>query len=597
MNPEKEREIISKELYKIIRAGIVIPTTIVVAIAGVSCTQQSESTAAESGSETQTSQETPTVAQTETKETTVVKEVENIIPITLISDESLQNLKWEWQGKTYIPQEVVYKDPVEGPKQMEKALLLTWAYVLKDRLKDPDFQNIPEENTDLLMATLTRRLNEGEDLSFETKVNRQEEKKKVDLTQGVTILFVGELTSDFFILQHDENKNPVYALKYEVTDSGALTIKMFANFPMDESYCAGLAKSFEVLITQQTTIGVAKTITKKEEIESLFKKKIYKEIKNALLPGNEWEGDKWIKEGTPILKRELLIQATDKALEKLGVNINIRQTEREVNTIATTEEAKDIENIIPITLVSKDIGYQEPAEESKKAMEETFLLALAYIQDRVKNPDFQNIPSDQTGTLINKVVEKINEGKDLSFDIYLDEDYSDDLDSRIPHRVDLTKGVKIAFVDKIPDLVPVKAYESDEIMLSSRTFEAIAWNGHRDADGNWTMAAAFSEEVTQEGELTIKLYMSSDEGSLGGPIPNNFPEKTASWQGRELTNCLGIVLTTLICQEPANNLSGEGPYTWYSYPQILSLLNPGAKIEGMGVYGWSETGRPIFKSR
>lgn len=309
MNPEKQRELISKELSKNIRGGIVIPTTVIVALAGAGCTQQTEITSVESETQvSQTSKESPTVAQTETKETTTVKEVENIIPITLISDESLPNLKWEWRGKTYIPQEVVYKDAVEGPKQMEKALLLTWAYVFRDRLKDPDFQNIPEENADLLLSTLEDKLNKGEDLTFEIEVNEKADErgrkvfKKVDLSQGVKIIFVGELTGlydvngtpfseDYFVLQHDKTHKPVYAVGYEVSDSGAMTIKIFSGFPRDESFCSSVAGSFEILVTQQT------------KVDPSVEFKMYKGIRDALFIGNEWKGDKWIKFGTPILER------------------------------------------------------------------------------------------------------------------------------------------------------------------------------------------------------------------------------------------------------------------------------------------------------
>jgi len=272
----------------------------------------------------QASQESPNIAQTETKEQEKVKEFEGI-KIELVTDPSFNNLTEKCQEmndkfgqvKIEVPQmeKIEYREPVEeSEKALEKAFLLTWAYTLRNR--DPDFQNIPIENHDLLISTLVEKLSKGEDLTFEIplKDNYSYLAKeqhitpyKVDLSRGVTLIFVGEVTGiegkkgdlptsrDFKILSYSGGEEEVVigsALRNEVSEDGKMTMKLYVLNFRPENWTARVATCLETFIDPKVDYHTRGWMPEE------------KQLLNVLIPGIKWENEQMTKMeewGTPIL--------------------------------------------------------------------------------------------------------------------------------------------------------------------------------------------------------------------------------------------------------------------------------------------------------
>jgi len=269
----------------------------------------------------QTSQESPTVTQTETQEQEKVKKFEGI-KVEIVTDPSFEyldemineNLDLKMGYKAPPVKEVVFKNPEKGPKMLEKALLLTWAYALKIRM-DPDLKEIPNENTDLLISTLIKKYEAGEDLTFDINIstdnrnayyiNETRSMHKVDFSKGVTIEFVGEINEerlpthqtnygsrDFFPITlaefKDGSSHVGIGAKLEVSDDGKLTISSYALNDSSETQTSTIASISEAIITQEY-YGGSNTIYRRYLCDSLF-------------VGNRYEGDKWVEYGEPALE-------------------------------------------------------------------------------------------------------------------------------------------------------------------------------------------------------------------------------------------------------------------------------------------------------
>lgn len=360
---EKQKEVISKELSKRVKAGIAIGTSISLAAAGavaageagvlgpvqpvydeakeegtelagniiegMGFTNPFEEKAIEAKPETnlsQTSQESPAVAQTETQEQEKVKEFEGI-RVEIVTDPSFKNLTATSQEmndkfgqvKIKVPEmeKIEYRKPVEeSQKAMEKAFLLTWAYILRN--KDPDFQNIPIENHDLLISTLIKKYEAGEDLTFEIplKDNYSYLAKeqhitpyKVDLSKGVTLIFVGEVTGiedvekghlptsrDFKILSYTGGEEETIigsAVRSEVSEDGKLTMKLYVLDFSPEGWTSSVATCLETLIDPKVDYHTQGWMPEE------------KQLLNVLIPGIEWENEQMTKMkewGTPVLE-------------------------------------------------------------------------------------------------------------------------------------------------------------------------------------------------------------------------------------------------------------------------------------------------------
>lgn len=251
--------------------------------------------------------------------------------IELISDPNLPKAQFIGQdGKTYIPKDVVYNDSFEGPKKMEEALLMTWALTLKKQTKHPAFANIDEKDGEALLSTLRDLLNKGEVPIFEIKLKKnwslaagkasRYESYKVDMTKGVKLKFVGEMTNivtyeDFYNPSFDVVKDWVDSREFfwitrasknrkdllsgnriEIANDGALTITTFCKYPDEGTFCYILGITLETIINQKFT---------NEEYLALGKeRKPIILIENYLFDGNEWDTEgKWLKFGAPIITR------------------------------------------------------------------------------------------------------------------------------------------------------------------------------------------------------------------------------------------------------------------------------------------------------
>jgi hypothetical protein len=235
--------------------------------------------------------------------------------IELISDPSLSKLEFKRGPQIFTPKEVVYADQFEGPKKLENALMITWALTLKEREKHPAFENIDNKDPEALVTTLKDLLDQGETPTFTLHLKNdwsqtavedgtvKTETYKVDMTKGVKLVFVGEVTNllknrnsfvdsrDFIILQHDCDADaPVAALRYEVAEDHSLTIKLFGAFPSDNSFSSSIANSLQRIILNETYRSIEQWEANRIIYDNLF-------------DGNQWDENDWIEVGEPLIVR------------------------------------------------------------------------------------------------------------------------------------------------------------------------------------------------------------------------------------------------------------------------------------------------------
>lgn len=268
---------------------------------------------------TETTQAPETTATPTTTEVpTTQEEIKKFegLNIELISDPSLSKLELKRGPQIFTPKEVVYADQFEGPKKLEKALMITWALTLKEREKHPAFENVDSKDPEALIATLKDLLDQGEVPTFTLHLKNdwsqtavedgtaKTETFEVDMTKGVNLVFVGEVTNllknkieavdsrDFIILQHMHDADaPAYALRYEVAEDHSLTIKLFGAFPSDSSFSASIANSLQRIILNETYRSIEEWEPNKIIYENLF-------------DSSQWdENDKWVETGEPLIIR------------------------------------------------------------------------------------------------------------------------------------------------------------------------------------------------------------------------------------------------------------------------------------------------------
>lgn len=303
---------LAKIFRAVISAGLVAPVFV-----SVSACEKSKPVVEESVVSVATTQAPETTLPPTTETPTTKEEIKKFegLKIELISDPSLSKLKLQRGNQIFTPKEVVYADPVEGPKKLENALLVTWALTLKEREKHPAFENVDKGNQEALISTLKGLLDKGEIPTFTLQLENdwsiaadkaktsKTEIYKVDMTKGVKLVFVGEVTNlveeegtavdsrDFIVFLHTPGDfQPAYALRYEVGEDNSLTIKLFEFVPGDFDFCVGIGISLQRIILNETQrIDVANWKPNSIIFDNLF-------------DGNQWdENGKWIENGKPVI--------------------------------------------------------------------------------------------------------------------------------------------------------------------------------------------------------------------------------------------------------------------------------------------------------
>lgn len=266
-----------------------------------------------------------------TPETTAkVKKFEGL-KIDLITDPSFPKATFERQGETFVPKEVVYRDGT-GPQKMEEALMITWALALKEQAQHPAFSNINSKDQEGLLSTLRGLLDKGETPKFNLYLKdnwsvaaSQSGKStpyEVDMTKGIKIIFVGEMTGmmsyenyqnpnskipkdfvdskDFFWLSYYEGEIDA-GIRMEVSNNEQLTIKIFSKRSREFLFCDDLGVALQTIVEQKFNYA---DYGENQENPGKPNYKPRKLIHGALYDGDQWdENDKWLEFGEPIIVR------------------------------------------------------------------------------------------------------------------------------------------------------------------------------------------------------------------------------------------------------------------------------------------------------
>ena len=327
----KTQEKLAKVFKAVISAGLVAPVFVSVSACEkaklVEVVEKAETTTAESTA--QTNQET--ISQITTPETTAeIKKFEGL-KIDLITDPSFSKATFERQGETFVPKEVVYRDGT-GPQKMEEALMITWALALKEQAQHPALSNIDSKDQEGLLLALRGLLDKGETPTFILNLKKdwsvaapQAQKSisyEVDMTKGVKIIFVGEMTGmmsyenyqnpnskipkdfvdskDFFWLTYYEGEIDK-GIRMEVTDNGELTIKIFSKKSREFLFCGDLGVALQTIVDQKFNYA---DYGENQENPGKPNYKPIRLIRDAIYDGNQWdENDKWLEFGEPIIVR------------------------------------------------------------------------------------------------------------------------------------------------------------------------------------------------------------------------------------------------------------------------------------------------------
>jgi len=210
--------------------------------------------------------------------------------------------------------------------------MITWALALKEQAQHPAFASIDGKDKDGLLSTLNDLLNKGETPTFDLYLkdnwsvgapdSLKADPYKVDMTKGVKIIFVGEMTGmmsyenfqnpnkqipkdfvdskDFFWLSHYEGE--IYSgIRMEVADDRELSIKIFSKKMMESEFCSDLGVALQTLVDQKFSYGDYGENPDNPGQPNYKPKRL---IREALYDGDQWdENDKWLKFGEPIIVR------------------------------------------------------------------------------------------------------------------------------------------------------------------------------------------------------------------------------------------------------------------------------------------------------
>ena len=145
---------------------------------------------------------------------------------------------------------------------------------------------------------------------------------KIDMTKGVKIIFVGEMTGmmdyenfqnpnkqipkdfvdskDFFWLSYYEGEI-VSGIRAEVADDGELSIKIFAKRIVETEFCFELGVALQTLVDQKFSYG---DYGENPDNPGKPNYKIRRLIFGSIYDGDQWdENDKLLAYGEPIIVR------------------------------------------------------------------------------------------------------------------------------------------------------------------------------------------------------------------------------------------------------------------------------------------------------
>jgi hypothetical protein len=251
---------------------------------------------------------------------------------------------------------------------------------------------------------------------------------------------------------------------------------------------------------------------------------------------------------------------------------NVEELIGNINIITDESMAK---SIYPV----KEVVFREPKEEGEKNLKKalaytwTLILSKRGPVNGLADNELLKIPEDQVDARIDKLLEKINNGEDLKFEIIVKDDYANTDYYHDPSKnctVDLTKDIDIIFYDKIPDVFT----DEEHPVEASHKFMIPFW----DMDGKAPFGWRF--EVKEDGGLTIHLVEEL---------------RKAQYKSKEIADnyaggVIAAALSNYLIDQKEQQSAGA---ILFPYPDIFELINPGLVLE-KNTYPPEKEGTSIF---